>query len=47
MNFVVYNFDRRMEGEADINMDGDKFVFGTWGANRRFYIVKLPQNFLD
>jgi len=45
MQFDELNLSEHMYGEADINMDGNKFVIGTWDANRALYYIVLPNFF--
>lgn len=41
MQFDELNLADHMYGEADINMEGNKFIIGTWDANRALYEIDL------
>jgi len=45
MQFGELNLSRHMYGEADINMDGNNFILGTWGEDRTLYSIILPNFF--
>lgn len=45
MHFEELDLLRHMYGEADINMDGNKFIIGTWNDNRALYSIALPNYF--
>ena len=45
IQFDELNLENHMYGEADINMDGDKFIIGTWNENRALYEIILPRFF--
>ena len=42
MQFEELNLENHMYGEADINMDGDRFIIGTWNENPALYEIVLP-----
>ena len=45
MKFEEIDLSDHTEGEADINMGGNKFVITTWGERRALYIITLPNFF--
>jgi len=45
MQFDELDLSRHMLGEADINMDGNNFILGTWGEDRTLYSIILPNFF--
>jgi uncharacterized protein YueI len=45
MHFDELDLSKHMYGEADINMDGNKFIIGTWNETRVLYSVILPNFF--
>lgn len=45
MNFSEMELSQHMYGEADINMEGNKFIIGTWTDSRDLYLVELPDSF--
>ena len=45
MQFDELNLKEHMYGEADINMNGDRFIIGTWNDNRALYEIILPRYF--
>jgi hypothetical protein len=45
MQFDELNLSQHMYGEADIDMDGKKFVISTWYGNRALYMIQLPGDY--
>ncbi|MCF8413624.1 MAG: hypothetical protein K9G44_09435 [Melioribacteraceae bacterium] len=45
MAFDELDLSEHMYGEADINMDGNKFIIGTWIDFRGLYEITLPNQF--
>ena len=45
MDFSEMDLTQHAIGEADINMDGNRFIIGTWKGVRSLYYVSLPNNF--
>jgi len=45
IQFDELELSNHMYGEADINMDGNKFIIGTWSGARALYQVILPNFF--
>lgn len=42
---IDYHYHDPYMGEADITMDGSKFILGTWDTNPMLYIITLPTYF--
>lgn len=45
LQFDELNLSNHTIGEADINMDGNKIIIGTWQGDRTLYYVTLPNYF--
>jgi hypothetical protein len=45
MEFEELDLQHHMYGEADINMDGNQFIIGTYNTTRALYSIPLPNYF--
>lgn len=45
MRFDELDLSEHMYGEADIDIDGKKFIIGTWIGYRALYIIQLPGDY--
>lgn len=45
MQFDEFDLSQHIDGEADIDMDGKKFVLSTYIPSRALYMIKLPGDY--